>query len=162
EASEAGWDGLRAWLAPGFQITQRAGWQGHRTRLSAPDRAARRGVGLAVAPWGRRSVGGGAGVALATRALPAGRGACSGAARAPRGGGGGPGRRAGGGGAPPAARERVASRVGAAAGGPAAPGSVARGTLGAGPLAHGAAAGGSSQRADRGPGRCRLRREGRA
>jgi len=76
EASEAGWDGLRAWLAPGFQITQRAGWQGHRTRLSAPDRAARRWLASAVATWWLRSVGGAADVTLPTRTLLAVTGVC--------------------------------------------------------------------------------------
>ena len=47
EASDAGWEGLRAWIAQGVKITTRAGWQWHCTRMSAPDRAARRWVAVA-------------------------------------------------------------------------------------------------------------------
>src|SRR5437867_2348450 len=41
-ASDAGWEGRRAWMAPGVKSTKRAGWQWHRTRLPDPARAARR------------------------------------------------------------------------------------------------------------------------
>jgi hypothetical protein len=58
EASEAGWDGLRAWSAPGVQSPKRAGWQWHRTRRSAPDRAARLWLAVAVATVWLLSVGG--------------------------------------------------------------------------------------------------------
>jgi DDE family transposase len=57
EASDAGWYGLRAWIEQGFKITQRAGWQWHRTRMRAPDRAARLWVAVAVATLWRLSVG---------------------------------------------------------------------------------------------------------
>jgi hypothetical protein len=60
EASEAGWEGLRAWSAQGFQITKRAGWPGHRTRRSHPERAARLWLAVAVATWWRLRVGGAA------------------------------------------------------------------------------------------------------
>jgi hypothetical protein len=40
-ASDATWSGLRAWIEQGCNITNRAGWQWHRTRMRAPDRAAR-------------------------------------------------------------------------------------------------------------------------
>jgi hypothetical protein len=58
EASDAGWYGLRAWIEQGFKITKRAGWQWHRTRMSAPDRAARRWLAVAVATLWLLSVGG--------------------------------------------------------------------------------------------------------
>ena len=58
EASDAGWYGLRAWIEQGFQITKRAGWQWHRTRMSAPDRAARLWLAVAVATVWLLSVGG--------------------------------------------------------------------------------------------------------
>ena len=58
EASEAGWYGLRAWIEQGFKITKRAGWQWHRTRMSAPDQAARLWLAVAVATLWLLSVGG--------------------------------------------------------------------------------------------------------
>jgi hypothetical protein len=59
-ASDAGWEGLRAWLEQGVQITKRAGWQWHRTRMSHPARAARLWLAVAVATWWRLSGGGAA------------------------------------------------------------------------------------------------------
>ena len=134
EASDAGWYGLRAWIEQGLKITKRAGWQWHRTRMSAPDRAARRWLAV-----GRVSVGG-EGERHVEEGVP----------------------EAGQAGDPPAAGERVSPRLGAAADSTAAPGAVARGTLGARTLASGAAAGGSNQRASRGPACRSLRRQGRA
>jgi hypothetical protein len=58
EASAAGWYGLRAWIAQGFKITKRAGWQWHRTRMRAPERAARRWLAVAVATLWLLRVGG--------------------------------------------------------------------------------------------------------
>ena len=58
EASDAAWYGLRAWIAQGFKITKRAGWQWHRTRMRDPDRAARLWLAVAVATLWLRSVGG--------------------------------------------------------------------------------------------------------
>jgi hypothetical protein len=55
-AGEAGGDGLRAWLAQGFKITNRGGWQGQRPRMTDPQRAAR--WWLAVATLWLLSVGG--------------------------------------------------------------------------------------------------------
>jgi hypothetical protein len=49
EASDASWYGLQAWSEQGFKITTRTGWQWHRTRMRAPDRAARRWLAVAVA-----------------------------------------------------------------------------------------------------------------
>jgi hypothetical protein len=49
EASDAGWYGRRAWIEQGFTMTKRAGWQWHRTRMRAPDRAARLWWAVAVA-----------------------------------------------------------------------------------------------------------------
>jgi hypothetical protein len=57
-ASDAGWYGLRAWIEQGFKLTKRAGWQWHRTRMSAPDRAARLWLAVAVATLWLLSVGG--------------------------------------------------------------------------------------------------------
>ena len=48
-AGDAGWEGRRAWMEHGFTITTRGGGQGHRTRLSDPQRAARWGLAVAVA-----------------------------------------------------------------------------------------------------------------
>jgi hypothetical protein len=58
EARDAGWYGLRAWIAQGLKITKRAGWQWHRTRMRAPDRAARLWLAVAVATLWRLSLGG--------------------------------------------------------------------------------------------------------
>lgn len=58
EASEAGWYGLRAWIEQGFKITKRAGWPWHRTRMTAPARAARLWLAVAVATLWLLSVGG--------------------------------------------------------------------------------------------------------
>lgn len=60
EARDAGWSGLRAWIEQGCKITRRAGWPWPRTRLRAPDRAARLWLALAVATWGWLRVGGAA------------------------------------------------------------------------------------------------------
>jgi hypothetical protein len=58
EARDAGWYGLRAWIAQGLKSTKRAGWQWHRTRMSAPARAARLWLAVAVATVWRLRVGG--------------------------------------------------------------------------------------------------------
>ena len=60
EASDAAWYGLRAWIEQGFKITKRAGWQWHRTRMTAPERAARLWLAVAVATLWLLSVGGAA------------------------------------------------------------------------------------------------------
>jgi hypothetical protein len=57
-ASTACWYGLRAWSDQGFKITKRAGWQWQRTRMSQPDRAARRWLTVAVATLWLLRVGG--------------------------------------------------------------------------------------------------------
>ena len=57
-AGEAGWYGLRAWIEQGFKITKRGGWQGQRTRMRDPQRAARRWLAVAIAPVWVLSVGG--------------------------------------------------------------------------------------------------------
>jgi len=49
EASDASGYGLRAWIAQGCKSTKRAGWQGHRTRMTDPARAARLWLAVAVA-----------------------------------------------------------------------------------------------------------------
>lgn len=60
ESSEASWYGLRAWIAQGFKITKRAGWQWQRTRMSDPGRAARLWLAVSVATLWLVSVGGAA------------------------------------------------------------------------------------------------------
>jgi hypothetical protein len=50
EASDAGWDGLRAWMEQGCQRPKRAGWPWPRTRMTDPARAARLWLAVAVAP----------------------------------------------------------------------------------------------------------------
>jgi hypothetical protein len=57
-AGEACWDGLRAWSEQGLKITKRGGWQWQRTRMTDPQRAARRWVAVAVATLWLLSVGG--------------------------------------------------------------------------------------------------------
>ena len=69
EASDAGWYGLRAWSAQGLKSTKRAGWQGHRTRMSAPARAARLWRAVAVATLWLLSVGGEAAEPIPVRTL---------------------------------------------------------------------------------------------
>ena len=58
EASTACSDGLRAWIEQGLKITKRAGWQGQRTHMTKPDRAARLWLAVAVATLWLLSVGG--------------------------------------------------------------------------------------------------------
>jgi hypothetical protein len=58
EASTACWYGLRAWIAQGFKIAKRAGWQWQRTHMTQPDRAARLWLAVAVATLWLLSVGG--------------------------------------------------------------------------------------------------------
>jgi hypothetical protein len=60
EARDAAWYGLRAWIEQGCKITQRAGWQWHRTRMTDPERAARLWLAVAVATLWLLSVGGAA------------------------------------------------------------------------------------------------------
>src|SRR2546422_155306 len=87
EASDAGWYGLRAWIEQGFKITKRAGWQWHRTRMSAPDRAARLWLAVAVATLWLLSVGGGGARRVPPRTLLDVAGWGPGGPRTPRGGG---------------------------------------------------------------------------
>jgi hypothetical protein len=58
EASPAWWEGWRAWMAQGVKSPRRAGWQGQRTPMPPPDRAARLGLAGAGATLGLLSVGG--------------------------------------------------------------------------------------------------------
>jgi len=57
-AGEACWYGLRAWIAQGFKLTKRGGWQWQRTRMTEPQRAARLWLAVAVATLWLLSVGG--------------------------------------------------------------------------------------------------------
>ena len=59
-AGDACWYGRRAWSEPGFKSTKRGGWQWQRTRMDDPQRAARLGLAVAVAPRWLLSVGGAA------------------------------------------------------------------------------------------------------
>jgi hypothetical protein len=68
-AGEACGDGLRAWIEQGCKITNRGGWQGQRTRMSEPQRAARLWLAVAVAPLGLLNVGGRAEETLPVRTL---------------------------------------------------------------------------------------------
>lgn len=51
EASDVAWYGLQAWIEQGFQITKRAGWQWHRTRMRDPERAARMWLAAVATLW---------------------------------------------------------------------------------------------------------------
>lgn len=57
------WYALRAWVEHGFKVLKRGGFQWQRTRRTAPDRAARLWLGVAIAPLWVLSVGGAAAVA---------------------------------------------------------------------------------------------------
>jgi hypothetical protein len=70
EARTACWDGLRAWIAQGFKITKRAGWQWQRTRMTTPERAARLWLAVAVATLWLLSVGGEADEAIPASTVP--------------------------------------------------------------------------------------------
>jgi hypothetical protein len=58
EGCEAAWYGVRGWCEQGFKCVKRGGWQGHSTQRSAPDRAARLWLALAVATLWMVRVGG--------------------------------------------------------------------------------------------------------
>jgi hypothetical protein len=70
ETSTACWYGLRAWIAQGFKITKRAGWQWQRTHMTKPDRAARLWLAVAVATLWLLSVGGEADAAVPASTVP--------------------------------------------------------------------------------------------
>jgi hypothetical protein len=70
EASTAGWYGLRAWIAQGFEITKRAGWQWQRTQMTKPERAARLWLAVAVATLWLLSVGGEADATVPASTVP--------------------------------------------------------------------------------------------
>jgi hypothetical protein len=57
-AGEAWWEGLRAGIEPGCNLTHRGGWPGQRTRRSEPQRAARLWLAVVVATLGLLRVGG--------------------------------------------------------------------------------------------------------
>jgi hypothetical protein len=54
----AAWSGLRGWCEQGFQCCKRGGWQWQYTQRTAPDRAARLWLAVAVATWWMVSGGG--------------------------------------------------------------------------------------------------------
>jgi hypothetical protein len=76
EARDAGWYGLRAWREQGLKSTKRAGGQWHRTRRSAPARAARRWLAVAVATLWLLRVGGEADATMPASTLRDGTGVC--------------------------------------------------------------------------------------
>ena len=84
DASDAGGYGLRAWMEQGVKSTKRAGGPWHRTRRSAPDRAARLWRAVAVAPWWRLRVGGAAEETRPVRTLLDVTGVCPGRPRTRR------------------------------------------------------------------------------
>lgn len=69
-AGEACWYGLRAWIEQGFKIIKRGGWQGQRTRMTNPERAARLWLTVAVATLWLLSVGGAAEDTIPVGTLP--------------------------------------------------------------------------------------------
>jgi hypothetical protein len=70
EASTACWYGLRAWIEPGVKSPTRAGWQGPRTLMTQPDRAARLWLAVAGATLWLLSVGGEAEETIPARTVP--------------------------------------------------------------------------------------------
>jgi hypothetical protein len=60
DACEPCWYGLRMWIERGFKLTKRGGWHWQATRMTAPDRAARLWLAVAVATIWLVSVGGAA------------------------------------------------------------------------------------------------------
>ena len=57
EGCEAAWYGVRGWCEQGFTCVKRGGWQGHYPPMTAPDRAARLWLAVAVATVWMRRVG---------------------------------------------------------------------------------------------------------
>jgi hypothetical protein len=57
EGCDAAWYGLRGWCEQGFKCFKRGGWQWQYTHMTAPDRAARLWLALAVATLWMMSVG---------------------------------------------------------------------------------------------------------
>jgi hypothetical protein len=70
ETRTACWYGVRAWSEQGFKLTKRAGWQGQRTHITQPDRAARLWLAVAVATLGLLSVGGEAEATIPASPVP--------------------------------------------------------------------------------------------
>ena len=58
EGCEAAWYGVRSWGEQGVKCFKRGGWQWQYTQMSAPDRAARRWLAVAVATLWMVRVGG--------------------------------------------------------------------------------------------------------
>ena len=61
---------MRAWIAQGFKRPTRAGWQGQRTPITTPERAARLWGAGAGATLGVRSVGGEAEATIPASTVP--------------------------------------------------------------------------------------------
>jgi DDE family transposase len=58
QAAHAAWYGLRMWIEHGFEQFKSAGWQWQKSRITAPDRASRVWLAMAVASLWVLSVGG--------------------------------------------------------------------------------------------------------
>ena len=58
EAADAAWYGLRTWIEHGFEQFKSTGWQWQKTRMTAPDRAARVWLALALATLWVVAIGG--------------------------------------------------------------------------------------------------------
>jgi hypothetical protein len=58
DGCDAAWDGLRGWCEQGFKGFKRGGWPWQYTQMTAPDRAARLWLAVAVATLWMVSVGG--------------------------------------------------------------------------------------------------------
>jgi hypothetical protein len=58
DVADAAWYGLRAWIEGGFKDIKRGGWHWHQTRITAPDRAERFWLAIALATLWAVSVGG--------------------------------------------------------------------------------------------------------
>jgi hypothetical protein len=71
DSAEVGWYGMRSWIQGGFKDIKRGGWQWHQTKMTAPERAARLWLAIAVATLWVVSVGGEAEATLPASSLDA-------------------------------------------------------------------------------------------
>ena len=71
EGADVAWYGMRSWIACGFKQTKRGGWQWQQTKMTAPERASRLWLAMAVATLWALSVGGEADATLPASSLEA-------------------------------------------------------------------------------------------